>query len=467
MTDVTNKTLAEYELIDNLGGEALRVWSDSIKSKSLSMTDKSKILATLLQSNQWKVFDDLIPYIRLPEMVRTCKILDQRRAKRQIEDTTEGKVFSLTSTRVKHIKRWVRAQTKSDLEFFALTFPLSGWKELADFLHLNPEKDFPKDMAWFLPYAFNGRIPEGSVIEAAELLHTKFEEVYPKFHFPYSFIRTKVSRLSNRAKEMIVKREGVDTALWFYSELGCPEVDVILREMLETDELVDLSYGAMVKILADMDENSDLFKMLADKIERKLRTYDLKLPQPVVVFGDASASMQVAIKTSGIIASLLTSIAKSKLHLFRNVDEAIENPPRTVREAITFGRTMKACRSTSPAASLYPYLERKEEVKTFILVTDEIENVSCEGYWESSYSKGLAADKFFARLYQRYIQEVGVARLVIISFSDPNKDADMVVALKKVLGEETFCELVDVHKLNLKNPDLNRLDYILDRLAED
>ena len=36
--------------------------------------------------------------------------------------------------------------------------------------------------------------------------------------------------------------------------------------------------------------------------------------------------------------------------------------------------------ATAPAASLWPFYERKEIVKTFIVVTDEEENTSCNGY---------------------------------------------------------------------------------------
>ena len=35
---------------------------------------------------------------------------------------------------------------------------------------------------------------------------------------------------------------------------------------------------------------------------------------------------------------------------------------------------------TTPAASLWPFYENKEVVKTFIMVTDEEENGSCQGY---------------------------------------------------------------------------------------
>ena len=41
---------------------------------------------------------------------------------------------------------------------------------------------------------------------------------------------------------------------------------------------------------------------------------------------------------------------------------------------------IEADQSTIPAASLYPYYENKEVVKTFVIVTDEGENGRCNNY---------------------------------------------------------------------------------------
>ena len=43
--------------------------------------------------------------------------------------------------------------------------------------------------------------------------------------------------------------------------------------------------------------------------------------------------------------------------------------------------TTVADHATAPAASLYQFYEKKEIVKTFIIVTDEKENEQFEGYW--------------------------------------------------------------------------------------
>ena len=42
--------------------------------------------------------------------------------------------------------------------------------------------------------------------------------------------------------------------------------------------------------------------------------------------------------------------------------------------------TTRATGGTAPAASLWPFYERKEVVKTFIMVTDEEENQQSHGF---------------------------------------------------------------------------------------
>ena len=41
--------------------------------------------------------------------------------------------------------------------------------------------------------------------------------------------------------------------------------------------------------------------------------------------------------------------------------------------------TITAEGGTAPAASLYPFYESKQQIKTFIVVTDEEENQRCNG----------------------------------------------------------------------------------------
>ena len=41
---------------------------------------------------------------------------------------------------------------------------------------------------------------------------------------------------------------------------------------------------------------------------------------------------------------------------------------------------VNAVGGTAPASSLYPFYEKKDVVKTFVLVTDEEENATCMNY---------------------------------------------------------------------------------------
>ena len=53
---------------------------------------------------------------------------------------------------------------------------------------------------------------------------------------------------------------------------------------------------------------------------------------PVAILGDRSPSMDIAIKTSTIIAGLLTAITDAKLSFFSNKDYVPEKIPKTITE---------------------------------------------------------------------------------------------------------------------------------------
>lgn len=200
----------------------------------------------------------------------------------------------------------------------------------------------------------------------------------------------------------------------------------------------------------DLTEKEDqVVTKMTEIAEKKLSHYKLHIQQPVAVFGDASASMGVAIRTSSIITSVLCKLAEAKLHLFRNVDEVIKNPPRNVRDVLKMGKECKAFNSTSPAASMMPYLKNKEVIKTFIIVTDEEENTHCEG-------------KRFSEIYKEYRKTVYPAELVFISFIEGRNDGQMVTDLKETVNgiEKDIIQF----RLNGHKPDLRKLDTLLNTL---
>lgn len=58
----------------------------------------------------------------------------------------------------------------------------------------------------------------------------------------------------------------------------------------------------------------------------------LPLEAPIAVLGDASSSMDVAIRTSTIIASILTAITNAKLSFFHTENIVPDKLPETVEQ---------------------------------------------------------------------------------------------------------------------------------------
>lgn len=485
---------------DNYRNQVKKILSNLTLAKPISLTNKARILTTLLFNFDRDTLDYIYPFVDLPEMVKATEMLDANRAMRQLKrklakmssnkslNDKKKKVYerkveellvlneanydlSLTSSRCELIRQWTQGLTKDQLEYRALMFSTDHWKKLADLVHLNPTKDFAID--WFLPYCFGGEVPKDSIVcKANGLTINNFESIYSEFQLPYEFVRTKLDlktglftdqKQLNRVKEVIAFRENVNTVLWYWNELECPAVNRILKSRLEEANDIRLSYGKLVELLMKITD-SELNKQLVKIAENRLTKYKVNLPGPIAVLGDASSSMQVAVKTSSIVTSLLCALTDASLNLFRGEDEYFANPPKTIQEAINFAKEMIATGSTSPAASLAYYYIRKQIVKTFIIVTDEEENTAtkiCKNT-ETSYNLGY----MFADLFKKYRSEVYSAKLIFISFTDQNLDGFMVRELKSKFGENNIKEFVEVYKFDVYNPDLNRLDSILEKMSK-
>ncbi|VBB18629.1 hypothetical protein YASMINEVIRUS_1114 [Yasminevirus sp. GU-2018] len=490
-------------------GDVLRIFTDKILNKTAGLTVKSHILTVLLQKKDSARVKKLQNYIDLPEMVRACEILDSNRLGKQLKaklekreskkvrelikknnSLTEGQgvndiPLSLGLSKIKIVKDWVKSIPKERIEYRAMAFDTALWRQLADLTHLNPKTDFAEGCEWFLRFCFGGEIPEGNIVrDYNSLTYSNFHDLYAKHQFSYELIRAKLSLVptstvttTNRNKKLsakagnsneffknkhlirdikiaIVNRENINTVVWYWDELIEPDnVLDVLNRLREERDMVGLSYGKIVDLISKTT-NREVLMELVSLGEEKLKNYKINMDQPVTVFGDQSSSMEIAIKTSGIITSLLCFICNASLHLFHNTDNHILNPPRTISDAVKFGKEVKTLGCTAPVASLLYFYERKEVVKTIILITDEEENQSIKGMR-------------FADLYKKYITEVHPARLVFISFTDPNKDGTMISELKNKVGLGAVEELVKVFKFNVNDPDLNRMDIVLKYLSDE
>jgi hypothetical protein len=359
----------------------------------------------------------------------------------------------------------------------AMLFEPSTWKKLADLCHFNPRLDFKVE--WFQRFCFGAPAPKDTVVAAYQRLNlNNFLEIYEKHFSPdftYEIIRMKIdlkqrarSRWSyystsvndtpeiqeqkDKIRETIISKEGMKTVLWYWDELVTPRniANVVVR--LKEVEDVDLSYGKIADIISKTDDVeilSELVSLAERKSEEFILDDDCKTRVcPVAVLCDASSSMEIAIKTSSIITSLLTCATDASLDVFGSNNLHIDNPPRTVQEGVKFGKEMKTRGCTSCASSIGHYYERNQVVNTFIIVTDEQENTQ----WKNM---------MFDDVYLKYIEEINPANMIFISFSDPNSDALMVHNLRKRMDPDLFASLVSVYKFDVNNPDMNRMDLVL------
>lgn len=248
----------------------------------------------------------------------------------------------------RHIKRWVQTFTESQFEYFALCLPTEPWQKLANIVHLNSTKDFP-NAPWFLPFCFGAEPPVGSKLAACRQLNKdNVNELVAQFDLPYSVIKTFKDSLNEVSKEKLAeKQEKLDTIVWYYEDLSCDRVADIIRRRLENGEKIELGYGKlmerllMFKSLKSVGNSASLFSLIIPIAEEQLKNFKSTVASPVAVLGDASGSMEVAIKTATIISSLLTAICAAKLTFFNSDDFKSDRDPKTVADVLEVAHTTR------------------------------------------------------------------------------------------------------------------------------
>lgn len=372
----------------------------------------------------------------------------------------QPKAGTFSGALARHIKRWVRKFTESELEYYALCLPTEPWKKLANIAHLNPEKDFPK-APWFLPFCFGAEPPAGSkVAECRKISKENVNELVAKFDLPYSLLKDYKTDLNDASKEKLAeKQEKLDTILWYYEDLACPKVMDIIRRRLENGDKIELGYGKlmerllMFKSLKSVGNSTSLYSLLIPIAESDLKNFKSTIASPVAVLGDASGSMEVAIKTATIISSLLAAICSAKLTFFNHENFKSAQDPKTIADVLEVAHTTKATGSTAPAASLVPYFDSKEVVKTFIIVTDEEENA------DGTTKDGLRWR--FYKLFMEYRKQVYPASLIFVSFlNSQHSDGQMY----RDFVRDNVPDVLQF-KFSRDRPDLTKLDTILGQIC--
>ena len=345
------------------------------------------------------------------------------------------------------------------MEYFALSLPTEPWKRLANIVHLNPKKDLSVD--WFLPYCFGVEPPvHTKVFKCKSMNKDNVNELISEFDdLPYSFVKKFKDSLNAESKERLAKRqEKLDTLIWWYEDLRCANVDFIIRERLESGKgnSLTLGYGKLMERLLKFRElnATAIYSLLIPRAEADLSKFKVTVASPVAVLGDASSSMSVAVRTLPIIASLLATICSAKLTFFHSGNfEAKLRDPKNVSDVLEIAYTTKASGSTSPAASLVPYYNRREVIKTFIIVTDEEENTNATCLSGKSWN--------FFDLFMEYRKTVYPAALIFVSFLHSQHEQGQMY---KMFVRENVPD-VQQFKFDRARPDLTKSDSILGTLC--
>lgn len=214
-----------------------------------------------------------------------------------------------------------------------------------------------------------------------------------------------------------------------------------------------LSYGKIMERILYFKESKKgqlFYENLLTIAQKKLSGLNVPISPPACVIGDASGSMQVAIKTSTILSSIVCAVSNADLVFFD--DKVIKPPciPRNVAQVLEVAEKVQTRGSTHNAVGLWKYYAKKIPLKFVFMVTDEEENGTSHGY-------------LFNALFKKYREEVAPdCKLVYVSFlHDPKKPGQMVrEAIKPELDLKPL-----QFRLNLKRPDLTKVDSWLGLLA--
>eukprot|EP00743_Colponemidia_sp_Colp-15_P008364 GILK01009085.1.p1 GENE.GILK01009085.1~~GILK01009085.1.p1 ORF type:complete len:867 (-),score=139.86 GILK01009085.1:66-2666(-) len=453
---------------------------------TLSSAVKGRIYAALWITKNLSLLDrlQLLPnFFTVVEILKATKLLDVPRRLRAIQkrlirleacgarkktllqwqqeinnlqpDTHNGTGASGAFCR--RVKKWTASIPEERLEFFLMQYPSEPWQQLADTVHLSPS-DFKA--AWFLKAIFGEAVDVSPTVDAVRNLHVdnivSLLQSMPRLADYYSTIRVKLAaeQLPEAAKLQLVRHMDLLEVIWWYHDLDVGEASqIILRDRLSNGSLSTASarsnYSKLMERLLFFREKKYLFAdQLMPVVESKLE--DMIVPvssMKSVVMGDASGSMQMAIRVAAIMGSLLSVYLQADLCFFSSRNIRPHVLPRTALEVVEVSERIKAAGSTCPAASLLPYYQSKQKVDLFVLVTDEEENGSFRGYR-------------FAQLFKKYQEEVHPsAQVLLVSFVANNFKGQMRQEL----------EDIGVHPLQFTldkaRPDLSKFDSILGILS--
>ena len=435
---------------------------------------------------------------------RAAKLVKARAALEEARAIAVPQTYSATRSFHVLIRRLLSSVPKERLEFDLLFFSQEKTRGLCDQCHMKPT-------AWALPefqsIVYGGAAPEGSMLAdaqavTADTLPTMLAK-HPYLGECYSFVRSKVPphMLTPAAKLALAHAMPLGDALWHWEELNHADsaaaVDARLAagERLAGTAAVD-NFGKVVERLLCLRRLDVAFwwrlmphaerlleglkarRIAADGVQslQHLAAVAVAKAGPeevsrvpevvaqsaregglrVVVLGDASASMQVAINAACICSAMAAAVFDADLVFFNDTCfRAATNgggAPKTADQVLQVTEEVSASRATSPAAALYHYYAARSPVDLFILVSDEGENRPCQDGCR------------FAALFEKYLSEVNAAaRCSFVSFLD-NQDEGHMLRDMKANGS---VPVPKQYRFDAQRPDLSKFDALLTTMLVD
>ena len=396
------------------------------------------------------------------------------------------------------------------LEFIVMSGAMTVWTKLADLVHFNPKDfalpyfltvahGSPTPEGTFVHGMRQLMVaPQKDLAESFAKLAAEHDQMYKS----YTFLRTVPRFLQEKAiTALLAQHIPLGTAIWYLEELcgtagptfdsdipmpdnfadeedmlrralaasmgesiDKAEADMVVANilmerllqeaswMVEDTSKVASSFAKLVeRILVARTISEDLADALMPAAKRRLEV----LKETIVikegtgktaVFGDASESMQTAIKAATIFAALVSVGLGGELCFFS--DRFMPSPharPETVEQVLEITEKIRAKNCTNLAAALWHYYEKKIALARIVPVTDEWENEACHGY-------------MFADLFRKYKDEVSPnVELVLVGVGE---------------GSVQFQESLRRHNIDFKRieiderrPDLTKFDALLRQMA--
>ena len=403
------------------------------------------------------------------------RVLTLKNKVRSLQKDGDGlHIGSLSGAKQKFFQKWISCIDSDILSFFLISFPKTNWRYICDLVHTNPSKHFK--LNFFQKVIFNNEekddeklIDNKSLVYNAKNLNeknvTKLLKQFPYLTQCYSYIRKILgtNKLPDEAKLILAQKAPLEDVFWWYDELDSKQVEQAIKKRLSsslynksslfTPDSPRSSYGKLMERLLLFKESKKKFvSSIQPYAEKRLNDINDKFKQysenlKVAILGDASSSMDIAIKCATIIASLLSVVLNADLIFFDDRPMPPPIVPRNVNETIKVCETIKTRGCTAMAAGLYPYYDKykkkKEKFDLFILVSDEGENTRYKNF-------------NFAELYKKYLEEVNKnCQLYLISFLQNNHKG----TIQRRLDEKKI--KYKYFNLHPRKPDTSKFDSLL------